>query len=135
MATHRFDDLINVGGIKVAPDEVERGDLAGGGRLDEETSAVLNPRRKLGGSLQDLRRQRSGNGCDVQDVPGMLVLPDGEDGGGPILSAGDYGADLHVEGDDLLDHAYILEMGRIVADGPGTRLATDSRVREAYLGL
>ena len=36
---------------------------------------------------------------------------------------------------DLADHAYILEMGRIVADGPGTRLATDSRVREAYLGL
>jgi branched-chain amino acid transport system ATP-binding protein len=36
---------------------------------------------------------------------------------------------------DLADHAYILEMGRIVADGPGARLATDSRVREAYLGL
>jgi len=36
---------------------------------------------------------------------------------------------------DLADHAYILEMGRIVADGTGTGLATDSRVREAYLGL
>jgi branched-chain amino acid transport system ATP-binding protein len=36
---------------------------------------------------------------------------------------------------DLADHAYILEMGRIVADGPGSRLATDSRVRDAYLGL
>jgi branched-chain amino acid transport system ATP-binding protein len=36
---------------------------------------------------------------------------------------------------DLADHAYILEMGRIVADGPGSRLVTDSRVRDAYLGL
>jgi branched-chain amino acid transport system ATP-binding protein len=36
---------------------------------------------------------------------------------------------------DLADHAYILEMGRIVADGPGSSLAADSRVRDAYLGL
>lgn len=36
---------------------------------------------------------------------------------------------------DLADHAYILEMGGMVADGPGSRLATDARVREAYLSL
>jgi branched-chain amino acid transport system ATP-binding protein len=36
---------------------------------------------------------------------------------------------------EIVDHAYILELGRIVADGPASRLATDPRVREAYLSL
>jgi branched-chain amino acid transport system ATP-binding protein len=36
---------------------------------------------------------------------------------------------------EIADHAYILEMGRIVADGTSSELANDPRVREAYLSL
>jgi branched-chain amino acid transport system ATP-binding protein len=36
---------------------------------------------------------------------------------------------------ELVDRAYILEMGRIVGDGSGEELRHDSRVRDAYLSL
>jgi branched-chain amino acid transport system ATP-binding protein len=32
------------------------------------------------------------------------------------------------------DHAYVLERGRIVLEGPSTELAADPRVQAAYLG-
>lgn len=35
----------------------------------------------------------------------------------------------------LADHAYVLEMGSIVADGTPSQLAVDPRVQEAYLSL
>lgn len=35
----------------------------------------------------------------------------------------------------LADHAYVLEMGSIVADGSPSQLAVDPRVQEAYLSL
>ncbi|MDQ5848545.1 MAG: ABC transporter ATP-binding protein [Pseudomonadota bacterium] len=35
----------------------------------------------------------------------------------------------------ISDHAYVLENGRIVMDGPGPQLLHDDRVRQAYLGL
>ncbi|HUG08237.1 MAG TPA: ABC transporter ATP-binding protein [Acidimicrobiia bacterium] len=35
----------------------------------------------------------------------------------------------------VADHAYILEMGSIVADGTSSQLAADQRVQEAYLSL
>ena len=34
----------------------------------------------------------------------------------------------------LTDHAYVLERGRVVLDGPSRELAQDPRVRSAYLG-
>ena len=34
----------------------------------------------------------------------------------------------------LADRGYVLETGRITLSGPGTELAHDRRVREAYLG-
>jgi branched-chain amino acid transport system ATP-binding protein len=36
---------------------------------------------------------------------------------------------------EIADHAYILELGRIVADGTSAELASDTRVRDAYLSL
>ena len=82
--------------------------------------------------------------------PRLLILDEPSLGLAPIVVENTFGVistirekgvavlmvEQHVEKTlDLADHAYILEMGRIVADGPGIRLATDSRVREAYLGL
>lgn len=34
----------------------------------------------------------------------------------------------------IASYAYILEVGRVVLEGPGEDLLTDSRVKEAYLG-
>ncbi len=36
---------------------------------------------------------------------------------------------------EIADRGYVLENGRVVLSGPGTVLAADPRVREAYLGL
>ena len=35
----------------------------------------------------------------------------------------------------LAQHAYVLETGRVVLEGPGAELLGDPRVREAYLGM
>ena len=35
---------------------------------------------------------------------------------------------------DLAEHAYLLETGRIVMDGPAEAIAADEGVRRAYLG-
>ena len=35
----------------------------------------------------------------------------------------------------ISDYAYVLETGRVVAEGPGRDLANDPAVRKAYLGL
>ena len=35
----------------------------------------------------------------------------------------------------IADHAYVLETGRIVMQGPGRELAGNAQVREAYLGM
>lgn len=34
----------------------------------------------------------------------------------------------------IASYAYILEVGKVVLEGPGEDLLTDSRVKEAYLG-
>jgi branched-chain amino acid transport system ATP-binding protein len=36
---------------------------------------------------------------------------------------------------ELVDHAYVLEVGQIVADGSADELRHDPRVRDAYLSL
>ena len=35
----------------------------------------------------------------------------------------------------IADHAYVLEHGHIVMEGPGTELLKDERLKIAYLGL
>jgi branched-chain amino acid transport system ATP-binding protein len=35
---------------------------------------------------------------------------------------------------EMCDHAYLIESGRIVLDGPGARLLEKEHVRKAYLG-
>ena len=35
---------------------------------------------------------------------------------------------------EAADHAYVLELGRVVLSGPSKELAADRRVQEAYLG-
>ena len=35
----------------------------------------------------------------------------------------------------VADHAYVMELGEITAEGPASRLAADPRIVESYLGL
>ena len=35
---------------------------------------------------------------------------------------------------DLADHAYLIETGRLVMEGPARRLRDDENIRRAYLG-
>ena len=35
---------------------------------------------------------------------------------------------------DLADHAYLIETGRIVMEGPAQRLRDDETIRRSYLG-
>ena len=35
---------------------------------------------------------------------------------------------------DLADHAYLIETGRLVMDGPAQQLRDDENIRRAYLG-
>jgi branched-chain amino acid transport system ATP-binding protein len=35
---------------------------------------------------------------------------------------------------EIAHHAYVLQTGRIVLDGPASQLRTDPRIRDAYLG-
>lgn len=102
------------------------------------------------GTLSGGERQMLAIGKALMARPRLLILDEPSLGLAPIVVENTFGVistirekgvavlmvEQHVEKTlDLADHAYILEMGRIVVDGPGTRLATDSRVREAYLGL
>ena len=36
---------------------------------------------------------------------------------------------------DVAHHAYVVENGRIAAQGPAADIAGDPRIRQAYLGL
>jgi branched-chain amino acid transport system ATP-binding protein len=35
---------------------------------------------------------------------------------------------------EIAHHAYVLQTGRIVLDGPASQLRADPRIRDAYLG-
>jgi branched-chain amino acid transport system ATP-binding protein len=36
---------------------------------------------------------------------------------------------------ELADHAYVMEQGRIVLEGPAREISANDHVRRAYLGL
>jgi branched-chain amino acid transport system ATP-binding protein len=36
---------------------------------------------------------------------------------------------------ELVDFAYVLELGHVVIEGPSQQLRTDPRVRDAYLSI
>ena len=64
-----------------------------------------------------------------------FVMPDYNDHGYTKLAFDDESVSFledHI--DELDDHAYVLETGRIVMEGPSKDLANDPRIKEAYLG-
>ena len=111
---------------------------------------VLGERRRLpAGSLSGGEQQMLAFARALLMSPRILLLDEPSMGLAPLLvrRVFDLVEEIHREGATVLlveqnarlalqtsDHAYVLERGRIVLEGPSAELAADPRVQAAYLG-
>jgi branched-chain amino acid transport system ATP-binding protein len=111
---------------------------------------LADRRTQLAGTLSGGERQMLAIGKALMARPDLLILDEPSLGLAPVIveatfetirSIRERGVSVlmveqYVEMTlELVDHAYILEMGHIVADGSADDLRHDSRVRDAYLSL
>jgi branched-chain amino acid transport system ATP-binding protein len=107
-------------------------------------------RGQIAGTLSGGERQMLALGKALMARPDLLILDEPSLGLAPVIvestfetirSIRDRGVSVLMVEQlveqtlELADHAYILEMGRIVGDGSADELMNDSRVRDAYLSL
>jgi branched-chain amino acid transport system ATP-binding protein len=107
-------------------------------------------RGQLAGTLSGGERQMLAIGKALMARPDLLILDEPSLGLAPVIvdstfetirSIRERGVSVLMVEQlveqtlELVDHAYILEMGRIVGDGPAAELMNDSRIRDAYLSL
>jgi len=128
------------------------------GRRDPETGLdevyTLFPRlkerrRQLAGTLSGGERQMLAVGRALMSRPALLMLDEPSLGLAPLVVRDIFAtiAGLRATGVTILlieqnaraalevaDHAYVLEMGEVVLEGPAHQLARDSRVIDTYLG-
>ena len=106
-------------------------------------------RDQLGGTLSGGEQQMLAVGRALMSKPDVVMLDEPSLGLAPLLVREIFSIvrTINAQGKTVLlveqnayaalkvaHHAYVLETGRIVLEGPGEELLKDKRVREAYLG-
>jgi len=125
-----------------------------GVKSDLERVFTLFPRLKermhqSAGTLSGGEQQMLAIGRGLMSKPRFLLMDEPSLGLAPLLVQGIFEIvrEIHRQGTTILlveqnahmalqvaDHAYVLETGGVVMQGPAAQVARDPRVREAYLG-
>ncbi len=110
---------------------------------------LYEKRSLLGGTLSGGQQQMLAIGRALMGNPKLLLLDEPSMGLAPLVvqEIFDVVQDINRSGTTVLlieqnakkalaiaDYAYVLETGKMVMEGPAQTLASDPRVREAYLG-